>query len=456
MLSVAIHGHFYQPPRENPVTGIVEAEPNAAPDHDWNARIDRECYAPLAAVPVGRAGANRPHVNAYEWMSFNFGSTLLEWMQQAAPQTYTAMLAGDAASVQRLGHGNAIAMPYHHIIMPLASRRDQCTEVRWGVADFRRRFGRDPEGMWLPETAVDEETLDVLASEHIAFTVLAPHQVTPAPVDGLPERVPTSRGRSIAVFVYDGAASHDVAFGKMLDDSEAWERALLARTDRQLVSLAMDGETFGHHHKFADLALGALLHRLSRKKGVRLDNFGSALARHAPRTEAKLVSPSSWSCPHGVERWRSDCGCRFSQEGSSQQRWRAPLRKAMDWLAHEVCLLYERGTSEQGLDPWRTRDTATVWDRVMHRDPRLNRLLDMDRNAQRALTSCAWFFDDFGGLEGRQVLRYASRAIALSGGEAPRLEAGFLERLEGCLSNDPKVGSARDWYRTTIRPERVA
>ena len=184
MLSVAIHGHFYQPPRENPVTGIVEAEPNAAPDHDWNARIDRECYAPLAAVPVGRAGANRPHVNAYEWMSFNFGSTLLEWMQQAAPQTYTAMLAGDAASVQRLGHGNAIAMPYHHIIMPLASRRDQCTEVRWGVADFRRRFGRDPEGMWLPETAVDEETLDVLASEHIAFTVLAPHQVTPAPVDG--------------------------------------------------------------------------------------------------------------------------------------------------------------------------------------------------------------------------------------------------------------------------------
>jgi hypothetical protein len=292
----------------------------------------------------------------------------------------------------------------------------------------------------------------VLACEGVAFTVLAPHQVDAPPPTGLPVRLRTNpSGRSIAAFVYDGPLSHGVAFGELLKDSTKWEEALLPAERRRVTSLAMDGETFGHHHKFADLALGAVLYRVGNRTDARVDNFASILAPQPSVMEAKLASPSSWSCPHGVGRWSSDCGCHL--EDKTQQHWRAPLRRAVDWLVREVDALYERGIKERGEDPWRIRDNAPVWRRTMSADPRLNRLLDMNRSALRALTSCGWFFDDFGGLEGRQVLRYAARAISLSGGEAPRLEAGFLERLEGAESNDPKVGSARDWYRTRIRQE---
>jgi len=305
--------------------------------------------------------------------------------------------------------------------------------------------------MWLPETAVDEDTLDLLAAEGIAFTVLAPHQVTPAPADGLPVRITTRSGRTIAVFAYDGELAHGVAFGELLKDSERLEKVLLG-SSRRLVSLATDGETFGHHHTFADLALGALLFRLSRRRGVKLENFASVLARQPPVRAAKLVAPSAWSCQHGIERWRGDCGCRMGPPGSSQQRWRAPLRLAIGWLVQEADELYERGMSALGLDAWPVRDAAPVWERVMNPNPEPGRLLDMNRSALRALTSCGWFFDDFGALEGRQVLRYAARAIGLSGDEASRLEAGFLERLDGAVSNDPAVGSAADWYRTVIVP----
>jgi alpha-amylase/alpha-mannosidase (GH57 family) len=452
---VVLHGHFYQPPRENPWTGAIDQEKTAAPDHDWNARINRECYAPLGSIPIGAIDSDPPRINAYSFVSFDVGPTLLSWLEREARPTLEAMVQGDRASRKRLGHGNAIAMPYHHLILPLCSRRDKTTEVRWGIADFKRVFGRDPAGMWLPETAVDRETLDVLAEEGIAFTVLAPHQVAAPPSSGVAGRVRTSGGRSIAVFAYDGALSHDVAFGQLLKDAVLWEKQLIAEAKgRQVLSLAMDGETFGHHHVYADLALGALLRRLATLRAVRLENFASALAAHPEGPDLDLVAPSSWSCIHGVERWRADCGCKMAPEQSSQQRWRTPLRAAVDWLAGEVHGRFERAAN--GGDPWRRRDELGPGAVPAFPADDAGRLAEMERSVLRAMTSCGWFFDDFAGLEGRQSLRYAAHAIALAGDDAPRLEAGFLDCLADAMSNDAAAGSARDFYLNQIAPERPA
>jgi hypothetical protein len=442
MRSVVIHAHLYQPPREDPVTGTVPREPSAAPDHDWNARITRECYAPLVSIPIGGGQHDPERVAAYNFLSFDVGPTLLAWLEREAPAVVEAMVHGDRAGLRRTGHGNALAMPYHHVILPLCSRRDQETEVRWGIADFRRVFGRDPEGLWLPETAVDETTLDVLACAGIAFTIVAPHQVQGAPPDGRPVRVRTLSGRSIALFAYDGRRSHDVAFGRALTDAVAWRHDLLADAARRVVCLAMDGETFGHHHRFGDLALGALIHGLARARGVRVENPAAALAALPPETEATLVAPTSWSCAHGVERWRAACGCHF-REGT-QQAWRAPLRAAMDWLVAEVHAIHERDGAALPGGPWAFRDAVGAAGPVT--PPEAERLIEMERAALAALTSCGWFFDDIAGLEGRQVLRYAARAIQLAGADAERLDAGFLDRLDGAVSNDGRVGDARALY----------
>jgi alpha-amylase/alpha-mannosidase (GH57 family) len=442
MRSIVIHAHLYQPPREDPVTGAVPREPSAAPDHDWNARVTRECYEPLASIPIGGDRQDPERVGAYNFLSFNAGPTLLAWLEHAAPHVVEAMRHGDRAGLARTGHGNAVAMPYHHVILPLCSRRDQETEVRWGIADFRRVFGREPAGMWLPETAVDETTLDVLACAGIAFTVLAPHQVQGAPADGRPALVRTLSGRTIAVFAYDGRRAHDVAFGRALTDAVAWRQDLVADRSLRVISLAMDGETFGHHHKFGDLALGALIHGLVRTRGVRVENFASVLAALPAETEATLVAPTSWSCAHGVGRWREACGCRFRD--GTQQAWRAPLRAAMDWLVGEVHSLYERDGAGLPDGPWAFRDAAGGSGPVTPDEA--ERLITVERAVLAALTSCGWFFDDIAGLEGRQVLRYAARAIALAGPDAPRLEEGFLARLDGAVSNDGRVGDARGLY----------
>ncbi len=479
--SIVIHGHFYQPPREDPWLDEVPAEPSAAPFHDWNERIERECYravvaARLYAPPPG--GRITGIVNTLTSLSFDFGPTLLDWLERKAPATYTAVLEADRVSRARHGgHGNAIAMPYHHAIMPLASHRDKVTEVRWGIADFRRRFGRDPAGMWLPETAVDPETLDILAAEGIAFTILAPHQVARAPQGGWPGRYRTPSGRSIALFTYDGAISHDVAFGPLLQDAAKWSERLLAAepgpSGPRLVAVATDGETYGHHHRFGEVALAWLLHDLERRRNVRVENFSAFLARHAPQQEVQLVAPTSWSCPHGVERWRSDCGCRLAPERPTQQRWRAPLRAALEWLAGELAARFEREGTELFADPWAARDAYGVVvtgqariDRFLAerlRRPgdaqarvRARELLELERNALRMFTSCGWFFDDIAGIEAVQILRYAARAIELAGPDAARLEAGVLERLAPAKSNDPAADSGRAVYLSRAQPRRPA
>ena len=436
---VVIHGHFYQPPRENPWTGQVDAEPNAAPDHDWNVRITRETYRPL--VPV------------YEYLSFDFGPTLLDWMEREARDVHDAVIAADRASVQRLGHGNALAMPFHHIILPLASRRDKETEVRWGIADFTRRFGRDPVGFWLPETAVDRETLDVVAAAGIAFTVLAPHQVSRAPAHGLPGKIALDNGRSIAVFAYNGGLSHDVAFGGLPTDPNRFTNALSGTPPGAIAAIAVDGETFGHHHKGADQGLTIVLDRLLRSNKLQITNFAVALAAHPPAQTVALVAPTSWSCAHGVERWRSACGCRIHPTG--QQAWRAPLRTALDWLAAEVHGIYERAGADLPGGPWAFRDAAGAVGPVNGGgDKNAARLVEMERGVLRSMTSCGWFFDDFAGLEGRQVLRYAAHAMSLAGPDRARLEAGFIEKLGDARSNDPTAGTAVDVFRQTRQSTR--
>jgi len=476
---LVIHAHFYQPPREHPFFDEIETEQSAAPYHDWNARIDRECYrAVVAARVTGPKGRIARIVNTLEHLSFNVGPTLLTWLEEHSPDVYAAILAADRTSVAALGgHGNAIAHPYHHVILPLASRRDKQTEVRWGIADFRRRFGREPEGFWLPETAVDDETLDVLAEEGIRYTILAPYQVRIRPPDGRPGRYTTGNGRTIALCTYHGDLSHGIAFGGLVRDAGHWAREILAvapdgwsglaggspgSAPPHLVSMATDGETYGHHHKFAEMAL-ARVFELTAQRGVRVENFGSFLARHPAVHDVELVAPTAWSCAHGVERWRSDCGCRSDGGRYPSQAWRTPLRQGLERLATELHTIFEREGRPLLGDVWAARDAygpavsqdaharhqfalaQVVPGSASDSGTRAAALLEMERDALRMFTSCAWFFDDIGGLEVQQVLRYAVRAIALSG-DSERLTFLLRDTLRLAVSNDPATGTGADVF----------
>jgi alpha-amylase/alpha-mannosidase (GH57 family) len=482
--SLVLHGHFYQPPREDPVLDEIGQEASAAPDHDWNQRIERECYRAVVAARVpGPGGRIRRIVNTLESISFNVGPTLFEWMERHAEATCRQIIAADRASCKRLnGHGNAIAHPYHHVILPLASRRDKRTEVRWGIADFRKRFGREPEGMWLPETAVDDETLDVLAEEGVRFTILAPHQVESAPPAGLPGQYLTSQGRTIAIFVYDGPLSHGIAFGGLVRDAALWWKAMRWPSDdntlaaatrpprdpaeRALVSAATDGETFGHHHKFAEMALAAVLDR-AREDGVSVENFASFLAANPATHEVALLAPSSWSCAHGVERWRSDCGCRLDGAVSPSQAWRKPLREGLSALALRLHEVFTSEGERCFSDPWAARDAygeLLPFGNPERRDAFLMRwlaseasdvtraleLLEMERDAMRMFTSCAWFFDDVGGIETQQVLKYAIRAADLAG------DSSGLRQFEATMgqarSNVALKGTGADVLRALAPP----
>jgi hypothetical protein len=467
--SVVIHGHFYQPPREDPWFDEIETEVSAAPYHDWNERIERECYRTVVAAHLTAGDAENRIVgvvNTLEWISFNFGATLLAWMEEHAPRTYRAILTADSASVARLGFGNAIAQPYHHVILPLASRRDKRTEVLWGIADFRRRFGRDPLGMWLPETAMDHETLDVLAECGIQFTILAPHQVEKPPPNGLPGAYRASNGKSVALFLYDGELSHGVAFGGLLNNAGVWAARML-RSRARLTAIATDGETYGHHHKFGEMALARVVTELNARRGVVVENFASFLKSNPPVQDVKLVEPTSWSCAHGIERWRANCGCRINAEKYPSQEWRTALRGGFDVLAAGVHALFQREGSEHFDDPWEARDAyaAAVTSTPNEQDDlvtqlaprtrdviRARELLEMEREALRMYSSCAWFFDDIGGLEPRQGMRYAAHACDLAGATArAELEHALLGYLAQGLSNDAAVGTGRDVYERYAR-----
>jgi alpha-amylase/alpha-mannosidase (GH57 family) len=495
---VCIHGHFYQPPRENPWLEAIEGQPSAYPYHDWNERISAECYAPNANARI-LDGDNRivAIVNNYASMSFNFGPTLLSWLEEKEPRVYRAVLAADVESRTRFGgHGSALAQPYNHMILPLASARDRRTQVVWGIRDFEHRFGRRPEGMWLPETAVDEATLEALAEQEIAFTILAPHQalqvrrlgdeswtdVADGTVDPtMPYRVALPSGASIAVFFYDGPVSRAVAFERLLATGERFAERLAGafRADGerpQLVHIATDGETYGHHHRHGDMALAYALRTLESRPLATLTNYGEFLEKHPPTHEARIAGNTSWSCAHGIERWRSDCGCQSGAHTGWNQAWRAPLRGALDALRDTLAPLWEARAAALLDDPWRARDdyVAVLLDRSAATVRRFfaaqtartlsdaerieaRKLLELQRHAQLMYTSCGWFFDDVSGIESRQIIRYAGRVLQLAGELfGSGLEEAFLAKLDAAKSNVPEAGDGRRIYEESVRPAAVS
>ena len=478
---VTIHGHFYQPPRENPWLETVEVQDSAAPFHDWNERVTAECYAPnTAARRVDDGNRILDVVNNFEKISFNVGPTLFAWLERQAPQIYRKILAADGASVAaRDGHGNAIAQVYNHMIMPLASRRDKVTQVAWGLADFRARFGREAEGIWLPETAVDTETLEVVAEAGVKFTILAPEQANGEVDPSRPYRWHGPRGHELAVFFYDGAVSRAIAFENLLEDGQRLASRLRAAfsesaTDEaQLVHCATDGESYGHHRRFGEMALAAAVRQLETSGDVTLTNYGAFLAAHPPTRTIEIKESTSWSCAHGIERWRADCGCRF--RGDTQQAWRGPLRESLDWLRDEIDTFYETRAAIWLKDPWEARDdyVGVILDRsperldaFFGRHQRLaldatarletRRLLELERNRLLMYTSCGWFFDELSALEPVQILRYAAMAqqyLADLGG--PRLEEEFVRRLEAAPTNVAAYPDGGAVWKRLIRPAVV-
>jgi alpha-amylase/alpha-mannosidase (GH57 family) len=484
---VAIHGHFYQPPRESPWLERIEAQDSAAPYHDWNARVTAECYAPnTAARRVDAQNRILDVVDNFAALAFDVGPTLMTWFEQERPDVYGAILEADRTSRATRGHGNAIAQAYGHAILPLCGRRDKVTQVRWGLADFRHRFGREAAGMWLPETAVDRETLEVLAEEGVGFTLLAPGQAAsvrepdgdwrPGAEALDPRRAyrwEGGQGRTLALFFYDGAISHAIAFGGLLRSGDAVATRLLARFDdgahAQLVQVATDGESYGHHHRFGEMALAAACARIEASGAASLTNHAAFLATHPPVMEARVVDGSSWSCAHGVERWRGDCGCMAGHRPGWTQRWRAPLREALDWLRDVVDALYEARAGALVKDPWAARDAYV--DVVLDRSPasveaflerhairpldaagrvQVLRCLELQRHRLLMYTSCGWFFDEISGIETVQVLRYAARVLQIArvlGGDAG-LETELVRRLAAAPSNVPELqDGAGVWWR---------
>lgn len=486
---ICIHGHFYQPARENPWTGTVPLAADAYPFHDWNARITAESYGPNAWSQIRDShGRTSEIVNNYERINFDFGPTLLSWLESNAREVYDAVLAADKSSLSRFsGHGSAIAQCYNHVIMPLANRRDKETQIVWGIRDFRHRFGRDPEGMWLPETAVDLESLDLLAEHGIKFTVLAPRQIAASRALGDEEwtenehesvdprhhyivRLPS--GRSIVVFVYNGALARAVAFERLLTNGDQFAARLLSdfsevRTHPQLAHIATDGETYGHHHTFGDMALAYALRAVEKHSGVRLTNYAEFLHLHAPQHEAKILENTSWSCAHGIERWRSNCGCKMNTLADWNQEWRTPLRESLDWLRDEINPHFEKVCGKHLADPWKARND--VIDLFLCPDPLTEKeffarhqakrltsasreqalqLLHLQRHMMLMYSSCGWFFDDITGVEATILLRQAGWVIR-NARETLRLDPldGFLEHLRLARSNDPDAGDGASIFK---------
>jgi alpha-amylase/alpha-mannosidase (GH57 family) len=514
MNPLIIHGHFYQPPRENPWTGVVDPELSALPFHDWNERIHAECYQPNSEVhtldPV--SGAERI-INNYEHISFDFGPTLLSWLERTHPETYRRVIEADSASVrQHNGHGNAIAQAYNHAILPLCNSRDQRTQVRWGLADFRYRFGREPESMWLPETACNDDVLGLLIDAGLRFVILAPQQarrvrscMTEIPVcPGQSEANSPSQqwqtvdantidtscaynyfhrdgsGRSIAVFFFDQELARAIAFEQALASSRGLVHRFSERASGSgLVNVATDGESNGHHHKFGDLCLAYTVADEAPASGFQLTNYAQYLDEFPPAKEVEINNGlegegSSWSCVHGVSRWIRDCGCQTGAEPGWNQAWRSPLRAALDYLRDENAIHFEATRGELFTDPWAARDDAIslVLNNLLSREEFVHRhaprelsreqqlralgFLELQRNALLMFTSCGWFFSDISGLEPIQILKYAARVIDLMNQLGlPSVREEFLEILANAKSNRPELNGA-DIYRRFVEPANPA
>jgi alpha-amylase/alpha-mannosidase (GH57 family) len=456
MTALVIHGHFYQPPRENPWTGEVEPEPSAAPYHDWNERIHDECYA--------------PNIVNYPNISFNFGPTLLSWLEDHHRDTYQKILEADKLSaVKRSGHGNAIAQAYGHAILPLCNDRDRLTQIVWGLADFRYRFGREAESLWLPETAANDDVLASLIEQGLRYVILAPNQAKGEVDTSKPYvfRHPDGSNRSLAVFFYNGPLARAIAFEKALTSSRGLvDQFIRAAKHGGLVNVATDGETYGHHFKFGDLGLAHALEVEAKQAGFWITNYAEYLDRHPAEVEVKIDNGpegegSSWSCVHGVGRWARDCGCHTGGEPAWNQAWRTPLREAFNYLRDDTAIKFESVGKELLRDPWAARNDyidvildPSARERFLSQHSRsltgneeslVLSLMEMQRSALLMFTSCGWFFSDLAGIETIQVMRYAARVIDLQeqlGLDPPRKR--FLQMMAEAKSNRPEKGNGAD------------
>jgi alpha-amylase/alpha-mannosidase (GH57 family) len=490
---ICIHGHFYQPPRENAWLEVIEVQDSAHPYHDWNERITAECYGPNTASRIlDSKGVIKKIINNYSKISFNFGATLLSWMEVNDPESYEAILQADRESIAYFeGHGSAIAQVYNHMIMPLATTRDKETQIIWGIRDFAHRFNRQPEGMWLAETAVDIESLELLVKHNIKFTILAPRQARAFRLIGdeewtLTETTPIDprrpynfllpSGKTIVLFFYDGEISQGVAFNGLLNDGKKFAERMVQSLDNsdepQLAHIATDGETYGHHHKHGDMALAFCIDYIERNKICSLTNYAHFLSKHAPTYEALVHENSSWSCAHGVERWRNNCGCNTGGKPNWNQLWRKPLRDTLDWLRDELEKTYDYECSAFLRDPWEARNEYI--NVILRRNDdtirkflkthctkavepnNVLRLMEVQRNAMLMYTSCGWFFDEVSGIETTQIMQYACRAMQLvSQINDLNLEMEFKRRLEEVPSNVPGLQNAAYVYNKYVLPSKI-
>ncbi len=498
---LTIHGHFYQPPRENPWLETIEIQDSAAPYHDWNSRIASECYTPNSVSKiVTEQNKIMDIVNNYSYISFNFGPTLLSYLEKYCPYTYKRIIKADMESAQRNnGHGNAIAQVYNHIIMPLANKRDKYTQIKWGIKDFQYRFGRDPEGMWLAETACDDATLEALMDCGIKFTILSPHQaksvrelnsddewhdVSWGNID--PARAyryfsKKDKTKYIDLFFYDGSISKSVAFDELLKDGNKFISRLKdgvsdQRNYNQLVHIATDGESYGHHTKFGDMALSYILRIRTKNEGFIVTNYGNYLEQEPPTYEADIKDVSSWSCAHGVGRWKEDCGCSTGGQFGWNQKWRKPLREALDFVRDELIKIYETEAPNYFKDIWEARnDYITV---ILNRDKstvkkffeknqkhKLDgketvnalKLLEIQRQALYMYTSCGWFFSEISGIETTQIMKYAARALQLAKSFTNKdIEEEFMNILSNAESNILGFGNGSDIYKRFVKPSVVS
>lgn len=496
---LTIHGHFYQPPRENPWLEAIELQDSALPFHDWNERINKECYNPNS---ISKIVDNRNRildvVNNYEHMSFNFGPTLLSWMEHFAPLTYERIIKADIESVsEHSGHGNAMAQVYNHIIMPLANENDKQTQIKWGIRDFEYRFGRKPEGMWLAETAVDDETLKFLEENGIKFTVLSPYQALKFRQEGDkdwqdvswgnidPARsyryyIKSAPGKFIDLFFYDGAISRSVAFDELLKDGNKFIKRLKegisdCRDYPQLINIATDGESYGHHTKFGDMALSYVLKIRAKDEGFKITNYAEYLDKYRSNCEVDIKQASSWSCFHGVGRWKEDCGCSTGGHPGWNQKWRKPLRNALDYLRDELIVVFENEGQKYFDNVWNVRNKYinVILDRNemnvkkfqqenfkpdLTDDDKVHamELLEIQRQAMLMYTSCGWFFSEISGIETVQIMKYAARAMQLAARfTSKNLEEKFLEILSQAKSNIPEFGTGKDIFKRFVKPSII-
>ncbi|MBI5375389.1 MAG: DUF3536 domain-containing protein [Candidatus Schekmanbacteria bacterium] len=494
---ICIHGHFYQPPRENPWLDEVEKQESAHPFHDWNARITAECYAPnTASRIVNEKEKIIDMVNNYAKISFNFGPTLLTWMERNNPEIYSAIIEADILSrTFYSGHGSAIAQTYNHMILPLANTRDKRTQVIWGIRDFEYRFGRKPEGMWLAETAVDLESLDIMAEQGIIFTILSPRQakqvrrigdekwrdVSGGSIDPrMPYVCRLPSGRNMNIFFYSGQIAQEVAFGGLLNNGEGFAKRLCSVFSEhnhtpEMSHVATDGESYGHHHRFGDMALAYCLRYIESHNLAKITVYGEFLEINPPNHEVEIYENSSWSCAHGVERWKSNCGCNTGMHSKWNQAWRAPLRESLDWLRNKIIPVYETGISKYLESASAARDDY-IWvilnrseDNVenffkRHARKKLKdneksivlKLLEMERHSMLMYTSCGWFFDEVSGIETVQIIQYADRAMQLAESiSGASLESLFAKKLSHVPSNIVKYGNAKHVYGNFVKTARV-